>query len=423
MLADAEMLELLQRLGAATGIGFLVGVERGWRHRTAPEGSRAAGLRTHALLGLAGGVAGALLPYVGALGFSALSVGIAAAFIIFKLRESDRDKDISVTGTIAGLMVFAIGAFAVVGDVRVAAAAGVAVTALLAFKYALHERLRKLTWKELRSALLILAATAIALPLLPDQALDPWRLLNPREIWMLTILVAVASFAGYVAVRVLGPGAGLMAGAALGALVSSTIVTLELGRRVRADEAQARSAAGAASLAAAVSVGRVGVFVAATAVPMVAHVAAPLAVAAAAFAGAGYLLYRLGGVHDGAQAAGLSNPLDIAAVARFAALLALATALGRVVADSFGEGGLLAFAATAGLLDVDAVTLAAVGLEHAGVSAATAAKAVLIAVAANTIFKLGLAFFAGGGRYALHYGVGAAAAICAGGAAMALTSG
>ena len=107
-----------------------------------------------------------------------------------------------------------------------------ALAALLAFKQALHDWLDKVTWKELRSALLILAATAIALPLLPDRAIDPWGAINPRELWLLTILVAGASFAGYVAVRVLGDEVGVLAGAAAGALVSSTVVTAELGRRV-----------------------------------------------------------------------------------------------------------------------------------------------------------------------------------------------
>ena len=40
--------------------------------------------------------------------------------------------------------------------------------------------------------------------------------------------------------------------------------------------------------------------------------------------------------------------------------------VGRIVADTFGEAGLLPFAATAGLADVDAVTLAAGSLVRGG---------------------------------------------------------
>ncbi|HRP11960.1 MAG TPA: MgtC/SapB family protein, partial [Terricaulis sp.] len=211
-MTDPILLDTFSRLAMALGIGFLVGVERGWRHRDAPDGARAAGLRTHAVIGLSGGFVGLMLPAIGQLGFAALTLAFAAAFITFKVRESQHDQDLSVTGTIAGLLVYALGVYAMWGDLRVAAAVGVALVGLLAFKDALHAWLDTLTWKELRSALLILAATAIALPLLPDRAIDPWGVINPRELWLLTILVAGASFAGYVAVRVLGGDVGVLAG-------------------------------------------------------------------------------------------------------------------------------------------------------------------------------------------------------------------
>ena len=37
---------LIPRLGLALAIGLLVGLERGWRERDAPSGSRTAGIRT-----------------------------------------------------------------------------------------------------------------------------------------------------------------------------------------------------------------------------------------------------------------------------------------------------------------------------------------------------------------------------------------
>ena len=73
-MSDPALFELFQRLAMALGIGFLVGVERGWKHREAPEGTRAAGLRTHAVIGLMGGVTGALIPWIGQLGFAALAL-------------------------------------------------------------------------------------------------------------------------------------------------------------------------------------------------------------------------------------------------------------------------------------------------------------------------------------------------------------
>ena len=47
-------------LAAALAIGLLIGIERGWKLRSVPEGSRVAGVRTFILFGLVGGVAGLL---------------------------------------------------------------------------------------------------------------------------------------------------------------------------------------------------------------------------------------------------------------------------------------------------------------------------------------------------------------------------
>jgi len=420
---DAILIDIFQRLAMALGIGFLVGVERGWQHRDAPEGSRAAGLRTHAVIGLLGGVSGAMLPVIGQIGFAALSLTFAAAFITFKVRESLKDQDISVTGTIAGLLVYALGAYAMWGDLRVAAAVGVALVGLLAFKDALHGWLDKVTWKELRSALLILAATAIALPLLPDRAIDPWGAINPRELWLLTILVAGASFAGYVAVRVLGSDVGVLAGAAAGALVSSTVVTAELGRQVRKGETHAMVGGAAAAIAAAISVGRVIALLAVTSPVMLPEAGPALVAAVLVFAGAAFVMRAFDKQARTADGRGkLRSPLDLASVAQFVFFLGAIIIVGRLVSEAYGQAGLLPFAATAGLADVDAVTLAASSLVRSGLEPSIGAHAVMVAVLMNTLAKGVLALLTGGWKYAgLYFAAAAAAALAAGAVWLAAT--
>ncbi|MEZ5971177.1 MAG: DUF4010 domain-containing protein [Hyphomonadaceae bacterium] len=87
--------------------------------------------------------------------------------------------------------------------------------------------------------------------------------------------------------------------------------------------------------------------------------------------------------------------------------------IGRIVADGFGQAGLLPFAATAGLADVDAVTLAAGSLVRGGLEPAVGAHAVLIAVLMNTLAKGAIALATGGRRFAVHYLVAALAATIA----------
>jgi uncharacterized membrane protein (DUF4010 family) len=349
------------------------------------------------------------------MGFAALTLAFAAAFVTFKVLESQHDQDLSVTGTIAGLLVFALGVYAMRGNLAVAAAVGVALVGILAFKEALHGWLDKVTWKELRSALIILAASAIALPLLPDRTIDPWDAINPRELWLLTIFVAGASFAGYIAVRVLGSDVGVLAGAAAGALVSSTVVTAELGRRVRKGESTAWVGGAAAAIAGAISVGRVIVLLAVTAAPIVPEAAPALGAAVLVFAAAAFALRYFDPEGDGGDSAQkMRSPLDLISVAQFAVFLGVVIVLGRILADAYGQAGLLAFAATAGLADVDAVTLGAGSLVRGGLEPAAGAHAVMIAVLMNTLAKGGVAVVTGGWRYAgLYFTAALAAALAA----------
>lgn len=421
---DPVLLDLFQRLGLALGIGFLVGVEREWKHREAPEGQRAAGVRTHAIIGLTGGITAAMLPAISPLGFAAIALAYGAILLAFKIRETQLDNDISATGTIASLLVFVLGAYAVVGNVVIAAAGGVALAGLLAFKEAIHGWIDKLKWTELRSALLILAATAIALPLLPDRTIDIWEAINPRELWLLTILVAGASFAGYVAVRLLGEDIGLFAGAAAGALVSSTVVTAELGRRVRAGETGPALAAAAASLAAAISVARVGILISIAAAVVLPQVAPAIAAATLTFLIAAFVIRRFAGGKDGGGDGRekLQSPLDVVEVVKFALFLGAVIVIGRIVADQFGEAGLLPFAATAGLADVDAVALAAGSLVRGGLEPTVGGHAVLIAILVNTFSKAGIGWFTGGWRYAGLYAAAATTSAVAAGAVWLLVT-
>src|SRR5262245_58139552 len=130
--------ELFQRLGLALAIGLIIGIERGWREREGAPGSRTAGVRTYALIGLFGGLWGALVPIIGPLPVAIAGLGLAIAFTLFSYRESAAENDFSVTSVVVGMLTYALGVFAVLGDMATAGAAGVATTAVLAARHRLH---------------------------------------------------------------------------------------------------------------------------------------------------------------------------------------------------------------------------------------------------------------------------------------------
>ena len=67
------------RRAVALTIGLLIGVERGWQERGAPEGSRVAGVRTYALIGLLCGVSGLLAEQLGGVSLGLIFVGLAGS--------------------------------------------------------------------------------------------------------------------------------------------------------------------------------------------------------------------------------------------------------------------------------------------------------------------------------------------------------
>lgn len=399
-------LALFERLATALAIGFIIGVERGWRDRRVAEGGRAAGVRTYALTGLLGGVAALLSQVFGGWALAALGLPLAAAFILFKQREQAADQDVSATAVVAGLLVFALGALAVVGDSRLAAAAAVAAAGLLAGKTMLHAWLERLTWPELRAALVLLAMSFVVLPLLPSRPLGPFGVVNPAELWLLTIAMATVSFVAYAAIRILGPARGALVGSAVGALVSSTAVTYSLARLQRRAPNTAVYA-GAALTAGGVMAARLAIIVLIVA-PSLLRVLGP---ALAAFAATSALLGLILAAAKRAPGTpepppGLKNPFDLDVILKFALVLGAIMAAARAASALYGPAGLLPVAALGGLADADAVTLAAARLARDGAALDLAAKAVLLAAGVDSASKAVLALAIGGKRFGGLFALG-----------------
>ena len=410
---------LLARLGLALAISLLVGLERGWRERDAPDRSRTAGIRTFGLSGLLGGIVAALADAADAA--SVLAGGLvvfAAIFAWFKMHEAVHDNDFSVTGVVAGIGVFALGALAVAGDYLAAAAGGAALAAVLASREALHGLLRKLTWIELRSALILAVMTAIVLPLLPNRTVDPWNGFNPWEVWLFTVLTASISFLGYIAVRILGEARGLLVSSAAGAIVSSTAVTVALARNARSGDAPLLLA-GAASVAAMVSVLRVCAIVLIIEPRVFAAMGLAALAAAAGFAAAGALLVFRGGGHGG-KGAVARNPFELGPLLLFALLFAIVATASAALAARFGGSGLLGSTILSAGLDVDVAVLSALRLAGQPVPVEAVGQAVLAALAANAIGRFSLAIFAGPPRFWLPLACANLLAVTAGLGAWAL---
>jgi uncharacterized membrane protein (DUF4010 family) len=397
-MSEAADPELLYRLGVALAIGFLLGIERGWRDREAGEGHRAAGVRTFSLLGLLGGVAGALSAATGPLVLAITLLVSGVGLALFMYREALHEGDFSATSLVAALLTMSLGAFAALGDVRVAGAAGVAATVLLAVKEPLHSWVARLTWRELKSGLLLAAMTVILLPLLPDRTIDPWGVFNPYQIWLLTVLIAAVSFAGYCLVRMAGPRRGALLSALAGGLVSSTAVTLSFSRLVKTNGGHEPMLAACVVASGTAMIFRVAVLLALIA-PALLRPVAPAVVAAATCSGL-FIWWAFSQRERTGPPVVLAveNPFELAEVIKFSLLLTVILFGAQIARDTFGESGLLILAAISGIADVDAITLTAARLSVSPPSREIAAAAILVAVFVNNLAKVALSAWAGNPR-------------------------
>ena len=416
------------RLGAALAIGFLIGFERGWRKRDDPDGSRTAGLRTFALIGLAGGIAGtlgqSLKEGLGAVIIAAGFVAVAGLAIAMYFASIKSDRRIGATTEMATLVAYGLGALAGHGDVVLALAAALVTVVLLDAKAPLHGLLRRIHHDELRSALKLLLVSAVLLPILPNQGYGPGGILNPYKLWWLVVLIAGLSLVGHFARRFAGAAAGPILTGLLGGLVSSTAVTVSAARLSAKGAGAAAPQAACVAAAQSVMCLRIVVVAGVLNPALIGALAIPLGAGAVAAIASAYLMaWRAGaprkaGEHGEAEREAEKAPDDLGTAIVFAAILAAVMLVSHYARVWLGTPGLYATAALAGLVDVDAVTVTAATL--AETPPAAIVGAILIAAAVNTLVKAGIALALGARGFAWRVAALVAAVQAAGAAGYAV---
>ena len=376
--------EALSRLTVALAIGLLVGLERGWQTRDAEDNRRAAGFRTFALSGLLGGVTGLIALKTSAAVIGWVFLGYMGAFAAFHWLEARSEGRASVTSVVAGMLTFLLGTMAVVGDLQLAIACAVGMTVLLALREPLHRWINSLSWQEIRAVLTLLAMSFLLLPLLPNRPIDPWNAINPHRIWLLAIMIATISFAGYVAVKALGNRLGVFMAAGAGGLASSTATTLALARLAREHPSSSGLLSAGILVASGVMMLRTGAIALALNGALFSPLIPALLTAAAVLGiGAAVLWFR--SVQQETPDLQIANPLEIGTAIKLAALLAAVMLAAELVRRRFGGIGVFVVAALSGVADVDAVTISMARMAGGDVDPNTAAHAIMIAIAVNTV--------------------------------------
>jgi uncharacterized membrane protein (DUF4010 family) len=318
--------------------------------------------------------------------------------------------------------VFLLAAMVMYDQRLVAVALAVVTAAVLAYKQPLHSFVDRLGWDDVYAGVRLLIATFIALPLLPNEPIDPWGALNPYKLWLLVILISSLSLVGYVLTRLLGPARGAALTGMTGGLVSSTAVTLSFAKEAAEKPKKSAALACGILLAWVVMFVRVVILVGIVNPALLTHVLIPFAVMAIVAAGFAAWLYYRNGSAGTATAKGdveLKNPFSLMEAAKFGAVFAVVLLAVKLVQAYFPPQGMYFVAALAGLTDVDAITLSMAEFGKSG-DAAIAVIAIVIAAVSNTLVKCGLAVGLGGQVFGRNLMVATAATLVAGLAAALL---
>ena len=379
-------------IGGGLGIGLLIGLER----ERNPAGK--AGVRTFALVSLLGTLASLLGGYVDTAWLLPAGLLAVTGMLIVAYARVPPTEDPGTTTVAAAGVAYLLGALAGLGEATLAAALAILVTALLYFKPELESWSAALKREEQVSLLQFLVITFIVLPILPDRTYGPYGVLNPREIWLMVVLISGVGVASYMAMRVAGERHGTLLTGLLGGLVSSTATTALYARRSNESPALSQVALVVVSLANLVVLVRVAVLAAVVAPGILPRLAPVLGAAlAAGLVVVAFLLHRS---QRGTQLAlpPARNPAEIGMAVRFGALYAFVLLAAAWLQDLVGSHGLYIATALSGVADVDPGVLSALNLYGADrVEDSTAVSAIAIALLANTLFKLGvLAWFGRG---------------------------
>lgn len=388
---------LIIRLAAALAVGLLIGVER---ERSKGQGPRraAAGVRTFTLISLAGAISLEL----GGLPAFLVVAGVVGAFAALSYLRSFR-RDPGLTTEVAMVVTLLLGGLAL-REPQVAGALGVIVTIILASRTPVHAWIKNiLTDAEVRDGLILAAAALVILPLLPEQPVDPWGVVDLRKLWMLAVLVMAINGLGYIAVRALGAKIGLALAGFFSGFVSSTATIGAMGSRTRANPELHRSAvagAAASSIATVVELAIVTGLVSMATLEALLPSLVLSGLAATVYAG----LFTLRSVRETTQTdLPAGRPFSPKTALLFVLVVGLALAISTGLTYWLGNRGLLLGIGVAGLADSHAAAISAASLAAGGkIGVPLAALAVLIGFSTNAVSKAVVAFSLGNRRFALQ---------------------
>jgi len=366
------------------GLSLLIGFER-----EEHEGDGIGGVRTFPIIGLGGfllitGFPDTAIPF-------ALGLVVMGGLVALTHWHALQLGEPGITTEAAALLTFTIGGCSAKGLYWIAIATGVVTVILLHEKRLLEGLATALPRREMRTLLRFLLLTAVILPVVPNRDFTPFEI-NPFKIWLVVVAVSGVSYVSYLLRMWWGEDRGLILAGLLGGAYSSTVTTVVLSRQSKTREPCSVGFAGAIVAATGMMYIRLWILLLLFAAPLAYRLTILFWGMGVVAIVVGFLLARTSKFDDDCEFGPTTerrdgNPLEMTSAFTFAAIFLAILVTTKVVAERFGNTGVLIMAVIMGAADVDPFILGLTQTVGSGLTIETAALAVVIAAAVNNLMK------------------------------------
>jgi uncharacterized membrane protein (DUF4010 family) len=360
-------------------------------------------MRTFALISLLGAtVAFASEQFIGSwlmiVGFLVVSTFALASHV----RNFSIGGHVGITTEVAFMLAFMLGAL-VYWDMLILALAMTAVVVLvLTFKPNLQVFLANVEREDIWAGLEFAVVSVIVLPVLPNTTYGPLDVLNPHEIWLTVVIVAGLNLAAYVLSQVYGLKQGIGMTGILGGLISSTAVTFEFARRSQ-KEAQRPFAR---LFALAIAIASAGMFLRVWVLTMLINGSLGIALLPSMLAGCVVAMLGVGLLYwqtrqqaepgpDEEPSRKSRSPFALRPALQFGLVFAIVLWVSKAAQVYLDDAGVYLSGLLGGFGGLDAVTLSMARLSRTAITETVAVRSIALGVAANMLFKGGIATFLG----------------------------
>lgn len=385
-------------LGISFGLGLLVGLQR---EKTNHE---TAGVRTFTLIAILGTMVGFLSRAFENQFILPVFILAIAAFLITAnkiIASRDDNPTAGQTTEMAVLLMFAIGAYLVVGDQIIGVIVGGTLAIVLYVKDVLHRMIERLKSKDFEAIMTFVGVSLVILPILPNETYGPYEVLNPRQIWLMVTLIVGISILGYFVYKWVGKQAGMISNGIFGGIISSTATVISYARTAAQNKGFAKISSFVIYVSVTVSIIRVIIEIAIVTPEKLPKLILPFVVLFVFMSITSlFYFYFISKEASENEVPEPKNPAQLKSSLVFGILYAVILLAVAFVEDTFGDEGLYLLSIIGGLAKKDAITLSLAQSIKSGMATELGWRLIMTGVLSNFAFKIVLAYMMGSRKLA-----------------------